>query len=186
MFFYLVTFIDTCRKSSELFWSVTVSTTEARHNHGALQSCNRPVTAHCDLATVQSAVRASRRTWICGCQYSVQIIIVKSCVSVSRSVNRPVLLVQWVRSIRIQLNPSVGKCTVWVKRHQLNCPSQLLWTDEERLPEQNKERIAEWSCASCRCFLCWRDHAGFDEKEIVHQVVFRPSFRSMIDLNPQE
>ncbi len=23
-------------------------------------------------------------------------------------------------------------------------------------------------------------------KEIVHQVVFRPSFRSMIDLNPQE
>jgi hypothetical protein len=26
----------------------------------------------------------------------------------------------------------------------------------------------------------------FDEKEIVHEVVFRPSFRSMIDLNPLE
>jgi hypothetical protein len=80
--FYLVTFIETCRKSSEQFWSVTVSATEARHNHGALQSCNRPVTAHCDPAPVQSVVRANRRTWIRGCQYSVQITNLKFCVSV--------------------------------------------------------------------------------------------------------
>ena len=135
--FYLVMFIDTFLKSSEQFWSVTVSTTEARHNHGALQSCNWSVTAHCDLAPVQSVVRASRRTWIRGCQYSVQITNVKFCVSVPRSLNRPVLLVQWVQSIRIQLNPSVGKCTVWVKRHQLNCPSQLLRTKKD---DQNRIR----------------------------------------------
>jgi hypothetical protein len=97
-------FIDTFLKSAEQFWSVTVSTTEARHNHGALQSCNRPVTVHCDLAPVQSVVRASLRTWIRGCQYSVQITNVKFCVSVPRSLNRPALLVQWVLSIRIQLN----------------------------------------------------------------------------------
>jgi hypothetical protein len=131
-------FIDTFL-SSEQFWSVTVSTTEARHYHGALQSCNRSVTAHCDLAPVQSVVRASWRTWIRGIQYSVQITHVKFYVSVPRSLNRPVLLVQWVRSIRIQLNrdvqPSVCKCTVRVKRHQLNCPSQLLWT----LTKKNKK-----------------------------------------------
>jgi hypothetical protein len=81
-------------ESSEQIWSVTVSTTDARHNHGALQACSRPVTAHCDLAPVQSAVRASRQRWIRVCQYSVQIINVNFCVSVPRSLNRPVLLVQ--------------------------------------------------------------------------------------------
>ncbi len=135
-------FIDTFLKSSEQFWSVTVSTTEALHNQGALrlQSCNRPVKAHCDLAPVQSVVRASHRTWIRCCQYSVQITNVKFCVSVPRSLNRHVLLVQWVRSIRIQLNRPLANAP---SDHQLNCPSQLLWTmtkKDKKNDDQNRIR----------------------------------------------
>jgi hypothetical protein len=86
--------------------------------------------------------------------------------------------------------PSVGKCTVRVKHHQLNCLIQLLWTitkKNKKNDDQNRiRRGLRDGRASCLCFLGWRDHAGFDEKEIVHQVVFRPSFRSMIDFNLQE
>jgi hypothetical protein len=84
--------------------------------------------------------------------------------------------------------PSVGKCTVRVKRHQLNLPSRLLWTmtkKNKKNDDQNRIRRGLQNEHVRVVDASWVD-AGFDEKEIVHQVVFRPSFRSMIDFNPQE
>ncbi len=115
-------FINTFLKISEQFWSVTVSATEARHNHGALLSCNQPVTAHCNLAPVQSVVRASRRRWILAV-YPKKIDILLHCPYIIFDIHTIYSISCWIVQICSFMSCCLSNFVLFILQH---CPYMFL------------------------------------------------------------